>query len=169
MQRELPRSLAIEANYTGWRGAHQFVDSFIRLNAVPVDNLSYRDQLYDDAFRNSLRPFPHYRNLNLGGVFPGGDVEIDERYVGGKGKRGTKRGRPGPDSYKTLVVALIERGSGRVRAMTMPRVTAENLKAAITEHVSPPSPDAHRRTQDVQTGDRRGAAQPRVRDARRRR
>lgn len=90
VQRELPRSLAIEAHYTGWRGAHQFVDSFIRLNAVPVEYLRYRDQLYDDAFRNSLRPYPQYRSLDLGGVFPGGDVEghalamtLDQRLTGG--------------------------------------------------------------------------------------
>lgn len=66
-----------------------------------------------------------------------GDVEIDETYVGGKGRRSSKRGRPGPDSHKTPVVALIERGTGRVRATTMPRVTAENLKATIKKHVSP--------------------------------
>ncbi len=90
LQRELPRSLALDANYTGWRGSHQFVDSFIRLNAVPVEFLRYRDQLYDDAFRNSLRPYPQYRNLNLGGVYPGGDVEghaltmtLDQRLTGG--------------------------------------------------------------------------------------
>src|SRR3970282_5363 len=44
-----------------------------------------------------------------------GNVEIDETYVGGRG-RGAKRGRPGPDSHKTPVVALVERGTGRVRA-----------------------------------------------------
>lgn len=90
IQRELPRSLAVEARYTGWRGTHQFVDSFIRLNAVPVEYLRFRDQLYDDSFRNSLRPFPQYRSLDLGGVFPGGDVEghalamtLDQRLTGG--------------------------------------------------------------------------------------
>jgi hypothetical protein len=108
VQRELPRSLAFEANYTGWRGAHQFVDSFIRLNAVPVDNLGYRDQLYDDAFRNSLRPYPQYRNLNLGGVFPGGDVEghaltmtLDQRLTGGLFGRVSYRLAKVMDNYST--------------------------------------------------------------------
>ena len=50
-------------------------------------------------------------------------------------KRGTRRGRPGPDSHKTPVVALVERGTGRVRAFTMPRVTAENLKDAVYSDV----------------------------------
>jgi transposase-like protein len=60
-----------------------------------------------------------------------GTVEVDETYVGARFKRGTKRGHPGPDSRKTPVVALVERGSGRVRAYAMPRVTAETLRAAI--------------------------------------
>lgn len=65
-----------------------------------------------------------------------GIVEVDETYIGARNKRGTKRGRPGPDSHKTPVVALVERG-GRVRAFPMPRVTAENLDAAINAHVEP--------------------------------
>lgn len=65
-----------------------------------------------------------------------GTVEADETYIGARNKRGTKRGRPGPDSHKTPVVALVERG-GRVRAFPMPRVTAENLDMAITTHVQP--------------------------------
>jgi len=65
-----------------------------------------------------------------------GVVEVDETYIGARNKRGTKRGRPGPDSHKTPVVALVERG-GRVRAFPMPRVTAANLNMAITDHVHP--------------------------------
>src|SRR5690606_29001610 len=66
-----------------------------------------------------------------------GDVEIDETYVGAKNKRGTKRGRPGPDSHKTPVVALVERKTGRVRAMPMPRVTAANLRETVRANVHP--------------------------------
>ena len=64
-----------------------------------------------------------------------GIVEVDETYIGAKHKRGTKKGRPGPESHKTPVVALVERG-GKVRAMPM-RVTGENLKAAMTKHIHP--------------------------------
>lgn len=64
-----------------------------------------------------------------------GTVEADETYIGARNKRGTLRGRPGPDSHKMPVVALIERG-GRVRALPMPRVTAETLGSAITAHVA---------------------------------
>ena len=90
VQRELPRSLLLEARYTGTRGTQQFVDGFIRLNAVPVRNLAFRDQLYNDAFRNSLRPYPQYRSFDLGGVYPGGDsaghyltMTLDQRLMGG--------------------------------------------------------------------------------------
>ncbi len=65
-----------------------------------------------------------------------GVVEVDETYIGARNKRGTKRGCPGPDSHKTPVVALVERG-GRGPALSVPRVTAENLDAAINAHVDP--------------------------------
>ena len=68
----------------------------------------------------------------LGGLLQG-IVEVDETYVGAKHKRGTKKGRPGPDSHKTPVVALVERG-GRVRAFPM-RVTGENLKNAMVMNI----------------------------------
>ena len=64
-----------------------------------------------------------------------GVIEVDETYIGARHKRGTRRGRPGPHSHKTPVVALVERG-GRVRAFPMPRVTDKNLKQAFKEHVS---------------------------------
>lgn len=108
LQRELPRALAIEARYTGWRGTHQFVDGFIRLNAVPVENLKYGDLLYDDAFRNSLRPYPQYRNLDLGGVYPGGDVNghslsvtLDQRLTGGLYGRAVYRLSKVMDNYSS--------------------------------------------------------------------
>ncbi len=65
-----------------------------------------------------------------------GVVEMDETYVGARRKRGTKRGRPGQDSHKAPVVALVERG-GRVRVFPMPRVTAKNLRAALRSNVRP--------------------------------
>ena len=98
LQRELPYSLNIEVAYNGLRGTHQFVDNLVRLNGVPVENLRYGDQLYNDAFRNSLRPYPQYRNLELGGVYPGGDVRgnslvvtLDKRLSGGLYGRATYR------------------------------------------------------------------------------
>lgn len=64
----------------------------------------------------------------------GGTVEADETYVGGKRKSG-RRGRPGPaDKNKAAVLSLVERG-GQARSMHVARVTADELKGAIREHV----------------------------------
>jgi len=66
-----------------------------------------------------------------------GTVEVDETFVGGR-RRGTNRGRPKVDSHKTPVVALVQRG-GNVRMFPMARVTGDNLRKAIREHVDPSS------------------------------
>lgn len=65
-----------------------------------------------------------------------GVVEADETYIGARRKRGTLRGRPGPESHKAPVVALVQRG-GKVRSFHMKRVTSENLKAVLAQHVEP--------------------------------
>ncbi len=108
IQRELPRSLALDVRYSGWRGTHQFVDNFARLNLVPVENLKYRDQLYEEAFRNSLRPYPQFRSFDMGGLFPGGDVEghsmtatLDQRLSGGLFGRVTYRLSKVMDNYSS--------------------------------------------------------------------
>jgi len=59
-----------------------------------------------------------------------GVIEMDETYIGAKRVRGAKRGRPGPDSPKTPVVALVERG-GKVRAFPVERVTADTLGTSL--------------------------------------
>ena len=64
-----------------------------------------------------------------------GTVEIDETYVWGR-RRGTKRGRPGPDSHKAPAVSLVQRG-GKVRSMHMERVTVQNPRMAMREHIDP--------------------------------
>jgi transposase-like protein len=67
-----------------------------------------------------------------------GTVEVDETYVGGKRRaehwhRGQRRGHPGPDSNKTPVVAMVQRG-GSVRFRMMQRVTAATLASVVMEH-----------------------------------
>lgn len=61
-----------------------------------------------------------------------GIVEADETYVGPKGVHG-KHGRGA--GKKVPVVALVERGTGRVRAFPVERVTAANLGAAMREQI----------------------------------
>jgi len=60
-----------------------------------------------------------------------GVVEVDETYVGGKTHgRGTGKGTPN----KTCVVSLVERG-GNARSFVLDRITGQNLKGAIMQHV----------------------------------
>lgn len=108
LQRELPRAFSLEARYTGTRGAHVFVDGFIRLNAVPVENLRFGEQLYDDAFRNALRPYPQYRTFDVGGLFPGGAYEghsltftLDKRLSAGLYGRASYRFGKQLDNYSS--------------------------------------------------------------------
>jgi transposase-like protein len=62
-----------------------------------------------------------------------GVVEMEETYIGGKATGSGKTGRS-PDSDKTCVVSLVQRG-GQARPFVMDRVTAANLNQKIDEHV----------------------------------
>lgn len=63
----------------------------------------------------------------------GGDVEVDEMYIGGKPRyrNQSKRGR---GTKKQCVVALVERG-GSVKTKPVANVTAKTLKQAILDNV----------------------------------
>jgi transposase-like protein len=70
-----------------------------------------------------------------GGLFSG-VVEVDETYVGGKRRAGT-RGRPAPqDKTKTPVMALVER-KGRAVAFPIERVDGRTLQDAIRSRTRP--------------------------------
>jgi len=64
-----------------------------------------------------------------------GVVEADETYVGGK-QKGKPVGHPGPESNKTPVLALVERG-GDVRSFPIERATLKNIKPILEKHVDP--------------------------------
>jgi transposase-like protein len=70
----------------------------------------------------------------------GGTLEADETYVGGsrRGKKGAKRGRPGPGSHKVPVFGVVERG-GRVMAVTVPNVKMATVMPHIQRRVLPAS------------------------------
>jgi transposase len=69
-----------------------------------------------------------------------GNVEMDETYVGGKrhGKPGSKRGRPGPGSHKSVVFGMVQRG-GNVVARVVPDVKSKTLLPHMIERVLPAS------------------------------
>jgi transposase len=67
----------------------------------------------------------------------GNPVEIDETYMGGR-RRGTRRGRPGPESHKVPVLGIVQR-AGKVAAMTVPNVQRATVFPHVTQRVLPKS------------------------------
>ena len=51
------------------------------LNAVPLSALSYRDELNNESFRRSLRPFPQFQNLNTNHLYPLGRFHSESAFV----------------------------------------------------------------------------------------
>jgi transposase-like protein len=76
----------------------------------------------------------------------GGTVEVDETYVGGK-EKGIGGGAGNRDSKKVPVISMVERNlvrnektgkntnKGRVRSTPVARVTLDNLKPILKEHI----------------------------------
>jgi len=62
-----------------------------------------------------------------------GTIEADETYLGARRKRGSKRGRPGPDSHKTPVFGMVQR-DGAVRLRMMERLTADRITEVLAEN-----------------------------------
>jgi len=63
-----------------------------------------------------------------------GTVEVDETYVGGKPRDKGPHNWSNRPERKTPVVAIVQR-NGNVRAQTMPKVNAKNVKKMIRENV----------------------------------
>ncbi|MFN0012062.1 MAG: IS1595 family transposase [Phycisphaerales bacterium] len=90
--------------------------------------VTYKSALYMmNRIRWAMRPTDPQSKLD-------GTVEVDETYVGGR-RRGNKRGRPGPASHKTPVLALVQRG-GHVRAAVVANVTAKTIGPILRANVS---------------------------------
>ena len=76
VERELPAAMlfSLTAAYSG--GKSMYVgDGTANPNAIPLSALSYRDQLNDDNFRRTLRPFPQYRGFATYANYPVGRYE----------------------------------------------------------------------------------------------
>lgn len=87
------------------------------------------------TYKTAWRIFREIRSIMAEPVEPlSGEVEIDETYIGGK-RRGV-RGRPGPGSNKTAVVAAVER-RGKLYAATAPNVTAASIMPFVRAHILP--------------------------------
>jgi len=90
------------------------------------------------TYKTAWRMFKQIRTLLSEDVQLEGDsVEMDETYIGGR-RRGSKRGRPGPESHKQCVVGVVER-KGRVIAVTADSADRKTLHGIATEKILPSS------------------------------
>ncbi len=82
VEREVAGSLLVTSGYYHQDGKNLYVgNSAANLNAIPLENLAYRDQLNDEAFRASLRPFPQYVGFEMNSGYPLGRYERDAGYL----------------------------------------------------------------------------------------
>src|SRR6185437_13815550 len=89
------------------------------------------------TYKTAWRMFKQIRTLMAEEIsLEGSSVEMDETYVGGKGHKGSKRGRGG--EHKTCVVGAVERG-GRVVAIAGSDATSKTLHGVAKEYILPSS------------------------------
>jgi hypothetical protein len=83
-------------------------------------------------YKTAWRMLNRVRNelMQQNGEQLSGEVEADETYYGAKRKRGTPRGRPGPESHKTPVMGIVQH-KGRIVASVIPDVSATTLRGTI--------------------------------------
>jgi transposase len=89
------------------------------------------------TYKTAWRIFKQIRTLMSEEIsLEGSSVEMDETYVGGKGRRGSKRGRGA--KHKICVVGAVERG-GRVVAIAGSDASSKTLHAVAKEYILPES------------------------------
>jgi hypothetical protein len=82
VEREVPFSMVVSFGASHDTGRDILVgDSDASPNAVDPRYLTYRDALYDQAFRLSLQPFPQFNGLELYGLYPAGRYQRDSGYM----------------------------------------------------------------------------------------
>lgn len=78
VERRLPYGMTVRAQARSYRGKDMLMDGDeLRLNAIPLENLAYRDALNDESFRRTLRPYPQFQQIELNHRYPGGRYLYD--------------------------------------------------------------------------------------------
>jgi hypothetical protein len=66
VERQLPGMVVATVGFYHHQGKNMLVGSDgVNVNGIHLDNLVYRDQLNNEAFRRSLRPFPQYVGFDV--------------------------------------------------------------------------------------------------------
>lgn len=106
IEQQLSPSVIARLHYTGALATHQYVWNGIDLNGLPPSALQYGNQLYDQAFNQSLRPFPQYTGIGLGGAYPWGtatneavSATLEDRFTAGLMFQATWQFSKGLDNY----------------------------------------------------------------------
>jgi hypothetical protein len=82
VERQIDPTLFVRAAYHGQLAIHQYVWNAVDLNGLPPADLAYGNQLYDLNFNQSLRPFPQFRGIGLGGAYPFGTFTQESGHLG---------------------------------------------------------------------------------------
>jgi hypothetical protein len=82
IERQMPFSmvLTVGTNYSAGRDV-LVGDSATSPNAINPSYLSYRDELYNEAFRLALQPYPQFKGFELYGLYPAGRYQRNAGYV----------------------------------------------------------------------------------------
>jgi hypothetical protein len=82
IERLMPLSAMVSAGGSYNTGRDVYVGAgAVNLNALPLSALAYRDQLYQEEFSRSLRPYPQYKSFNTNGLYPAGRYHRSSAYV----------------------------------------------------------------------------------------
>lgn len=82
IERELPGSMVVSVG-AAYSGGHNLLvsDSAANPNAIAPAALQFRDQLNDEVFNQSLRPYPQYKGFELYSSYPLGRYQRDAGFV----------------------------------------------------------------------------------------
>ena len=83
LERQLPVGLTVRVGGQMYRAKDILLGgSSVGINAIPLDALHFQDQLNDEGFRRTLRPFPQFQNFQTNGQFPLGRYRYQSADVG---------------------------------------------------------------------------------------
>ena len=106
-ERELPGQLNVAVTLAHSRGQRLFVsNSAANPNAIPLENLRFRDDLNNEGFRRQLRPYPQYQRFDIFSSWPQGNyrrqssaIRIEKRSANGLALTGSYEASKQEDDY----------------------------------------------------------------------
>ncbi|OYW07575.1 MAG: hypothetical protein B7X34_10655 [Acidobacteriia bacterium 12-62-4] len=106
-ERELPGQLIVAGTLAHARGRRLFVsNSAANPNAIPLENLRFRDDLNNELFRRELRPYPQFQRFDVFSAWPvgnykrnAGSVRVEKRSTSGLGLTATYEASRQMDDY----------------------------------------------------------------------